>query len=204
MGIPYPEVIRESVDELSALEKEHRNTRLAPRVQLLRLLKSGEKRSLAQAAKTVGYSHQQAERWWRFYKEEGISALLAIQPWGGREEYMTLAAWAGLRERLEAGHLPTLEDVRRYRQEEWQVAYRKVSSISSLFQRHGIRKKTGRRRHRKADAASQAAFKKLRRAYRWRRSSGCHRRGTFRNEGLVSSPLVSAGRPSSLDCRRAI
>ena len=160
MWIQYPQVIRESVDELSALEKEHRGTRSAPRVQLLRLLKSGEKRSLPQAAKSVGYSHQQAERWWKLYKEGGLSSLLEIKPCGGSEEYMTPEAWTGLQAHMEAGHLPTLEDARRYLQEEWSVTYKGVSSISSLFQRHGIRKKTGRRRHRKADAAEQAAFKK--------------------------------------------
>lgn len=160
MWTRYPQVIQESLDELSTLEKTHRGTPMAPRLQLLRLLKSGEKRSLPQAAQTVGYSLAQVERWWKRYREGGLDAFLEIKPRGGSHEYMTLEAWAGLRERMETGDLLTLEQARRYLEEYWQVVYQGVAGVSALFRRHGIKKKTGRRRHRKADAAEQDAFKK--------------------------------------------
>jgi len=156
----YPQVIQESFAELSALEKDHRGTRVTPRIQLLRLLKSGEKRSLPQAARTVGYSRQQAERWWKCYREGGLTALLEVKTWGGSKGYMTPEAWAGLQARLETGDVLTLEQVREYLQDEWKVEYKGVAGVSALFRRQGIKKKTGRRRHRKADVAEQAAFKK--------------------------------------------
>lgn len=160
MWTRYPQVIQENLEELSALEKEHRGSRLAPRVQLLRLLKSGEKRSLPQAAQTVGYSLAQAERWWKCYREGGLTALLTVPPWGGSPGYMTPQAWAGLQARLETGDLRTLEQIRVYLRDQWKVEYKGVGGISALLRRHGVKKKTGRHRHRKADAAAQAAFKK--------------------------------------------
>lgn len=173
MRTQYPHVIQESLDALSALEKEHRGTPLAPRVQLLRLLKSGEKRSLPQAAKTVGYSRQQVERWWKGYREGGLTSFLEIKPRGGSQGYMTPEAWAGLQERMQTGDLLTLQQARGYLEEQWNVAYKGVSGVSALFQRRGVKKKTGRRRHRKADAAEQEAFKKTSAtALPTRRSSG--------------------------------
>ena len=77
----------------------------------------------------------------------------------GRTEFMTPQAWEGLHAEMEAGRMRTLEQVRRYLAQEWDVHYASSGSVSDLFRRHKVKWKTGRRRHRKADAAAQAAFK---------------------------------------------
>ncbi|MDP6550541.1 MAG: winged helix-turn-helix domain-containing protein, partial [Dehalococcoidia bacterium] len=157
----YPSVIQESEEELRALERKHRsNGRVAKRVQMVRLLKSGACRSMRHAAPVLEYSVPQLERWWRSYREGGIDALLVdSSSMRGRPELMTPQAWEGLNAEMEAGRMRTLEQVRRYLAQEWDVHYASSASVSGLFRRHKVKWKTGRRRHRKADAAAQAAFK---------------------------------------------
>jgi len=154
-------VIGESVEVLSALErKHHANGRLAKRIQMLRLLKSGGCRSMRHAAPVLGYSVPQLERWWRSYREGGISALLVDRTSNrGQRERMTPEAWEGLNAEMEAGRMRTLDQVRQYLAQKWDIHYADASSVSELFRRHKVKWKTGRRRHRKADAAAQAAFK---------------------------------------------
>ena len=161
MWIDYPSVIRESEEQLRALEWQHRSDgRVAKRIQMVRLLKSGGCRSMRRAAPILEYSVPQLERWWRSYREGGIDALLVDPPsMRGRMEFMTPQAWEGLHAEMETGRMRTLEQVRRYLAEEWDGHYASSGSVSGLFKRHKVKWKTGRRRHRKADAAAQAAFK---------------------------------------------
>jgi transposase len=161
MWIDYPSVISESEEELRALErKHHANGRLAKRIQMVRLLKTGACRSMRHAAPILAYSVPQLERWWRSYREGGIAAMLVDgSSKRGQRERMTPEAWEGLNAEMEAGEMRTLEQVRRYLAHEWDIHYANTSSVSDLFRRHKVKWKTGRRRHRKADAAAQAAFK---------------------------------------------
>ncbi len=55
MHIAYPRAITENAEELRAYEQRVRGT-AALRVQMLRLLKSGEATSVPQVATLVGYS----------------------------------------------------------------------------------------------------------------------------------------------------
>ena len=160
MWIDYPSVIRESEEELRTLERQHRSTpRLLRRIQMLRLLKSGACRSMIRAAPILDYSVPQLERWWRIYREGGVELLLNQRSIGGSSERMTPDAWEGLHAELEAGRIRTLEQARHYLWEKWGIEYKSVGGVSGLFRRHGIKWKTGRRHHRKTDAAAQAAFK---------------------------------------------
>ena len=161
MWIDYASVIRESEEQLRGLERKYRgNSRVAKRIQMVRLLKSGACRSMRRAAPILEYSVPQLERWWRSYREGGIDALLVDPPsMRGRPELMTPRAWEGLNAEMEVGRMRTLEQVRRYLAQEWDVHYADAFSVSGLFRHHKVKWKTGRRRHRKANAAAQAAFK---------------------------------------------
>ena len=79
---------------------------------------------------------------------------------GEKAERMTPEAWADLDRKMIEGQIPRLEDARRYLAEKHAIRYASITSISSLFQRHEVRLKTGRKQHRKADLEEQAAFKK--------------------------------------------
>lgn len=159
MRINYPRAIRESLDELLALEKRHRGERVAPRLQLWRLLKSGQVSSLRAGAPLVGYGRHQAERWWNAYKQGGMTALLSCASPPGKVSQMTPPAWQGLLQEMQAGRVASLADAQSYLQSRWYLSYT-LGGVWYLFRQRGVRLKTGRRRHRKADAAAQAAFKK--------------------------------------------
>jgi transposase len=53
-----------------------------------------------------------------------------------------------------------MEDARDYLEREWGLRYKNGKSLWWLFKKHRVKWKTGRRRHKKANAEQQAAFKK--------------------------------------------
>ena len=88
----YPAVIAESVSVLRARETASRGTAAAPRLQMLRLLKSGEARTLPQVAALVGFSARQVERWWQSYRDKGLTALERVYHPAGKRAQLTEAA----------------------------------------------------------------------------------------------------------------
>ena len=114
---------------------------------------------MRQAAATLGYSERQAQRWWARYTHGGLAALVDVGHPGGRRERITPEAWAGLSARMRAGAIGRLKDAQAYLRERWGLTYC-LDGISKLFIRRKTKLKTGRPRHRHAEAAAQAAFKK--------------------------------------------
>lgn len=159
MHIAYPQAITENAEELRAYEQRVRGTAAAPRVQMLRLLKSGEATNVPQVATLVGYSPRHIQRWWQTYRTAGLVALIRVYRPAGKPAQLTEEAWAGLQVELEAGRISGQEEARRYLAEAWGVQYQSIHGISYQFKRRKVKWKTGRRRHAKADAAAQAAFK---------------------------------------------
>jgi transposase len=155
----YPTVISESIAALHERETAARGTPAAPRIQMLRLLKGREATTLPQVAGLVGFSPRHVERWWQTYRTAGLVALEAVYHPAGKRAQLTDEAWAGLRVELEAGRIGDQEDARRYLAARWGVIYASVNGISYQFKRRKVKWKTGRRRHAKADAVAQAAFK---------------------------------------------
>lgn len=160
MYLNYPDLIEESADELARLERACRDDRIGDRIRMLRLLKSGRYRSRRGLAEVLGYSERQLGRWFDAYRSEGLETMLRCGRWGGSRLRIGEEAWQALEAKMAAGEVATLQAARQYLDEAWGVRYAGVSSISALFKRRGVKKKTGRPRHRKASAEEQAAFKK--------------------------------------------
>ena len=160
MHINYPRVIRQDPEQLRERERQLRGTVLAARVRLLRLLKTGQARSLPHAAELLGYSTVQVTRWWERYRQAGLPGLLKEKARPGRPSRMTAAAWRGLQQQMQAGRISRLEEARQYLRAHWKIEYASVNGIWRLFRQRRVKFKTGRRRHRQADAVAQAAFKK--------------------------------------------
>jgi transposase len=160
MWINYSERITQNPPSLRALEKQLRGRRLTDRVKLLRLLKTRTVRSLRAAAPLLGYSERQLQRWWAAYLSGGLEALLRWQPHAGRPEQVSADAWSALAVEMRAGRIARLKEVQRYLREHWGIHYHSLNGVSQLFKRHKTKLKTGRRRHRQANLAAQAAFKK--------------------------------------------
>src|SRR5512143_1025477 len=160
MWIDYRQAIGESAADLIKLERRYRGAGVGDRVKMLRLLKTQAYPSQRQLATALGYTERQLRRWWRLYAHGGLTALLHRAPPGGRPERLDAAALAALEAEMEAGRIGRLRDAQRLLAERCDVHYHGVSGLSRLCQRHGIKLKTGRRRHQRADAEAQAAFKK--------------------------------------------
>lgn len=160
MWIDYQQAIGESAADLLTLERQYRGGAIADRVKMLRLLKTDAYPSQRQVATVLGYTERQVRRWWRIYSHEGLAALLQRARPGGRVERLDAAALAALEAEMTAGRIGRLRDAQRFLAEQCGVHYQGVSGLSRLCQRHKITLKTGRRRHRRADAEAQAAFKK--------------------------------------------
>ena len=160
MRIKYPKAIQESEEELTRLEQSLRGQKAADRVRVLRLLKSGTVKSLKDCAPMVGYSVSQLTRWWERYRAEGLAGVLKRQKPTGKASRLTAEAWAGLLQAMRAGHIVTMQEARNYLEREWSISYKNGKSLWWLFKKHRVKWKTGRRRHKKANAEQQAAFKK--------------------------------------------
>jgi transposase len=158
--INYPVAITESEAELGILERQLRGRATQPRVQMLRVLKSGQARSLLAVAPLVGYSVRQVNRWWTTYQKDGLAALLTERVRPGMPSRLTDAARADLEAAMARGEIATLKDAQRYLRTHWQIEYRSLNGIWHQFRKHTIRRKTGRRRHRQADPVAQNAYKR--------------------------------------------
>ena len=160
MRIKYPKAIQESEEELTRLEQRLRGQKAADRVRVLRLLKSGTVKSLKDCAPMVGYSVSQLTRWWERYRAEGLAGMLKQQKPAGKPSNLSPEAWAALLQAMRAGHITTMQDARNYLEREWGISYKNGKSLWWLFKKHRVKWKTGRRRHKKANAEQQAVFKK--------------------------------------------
>jgi len=160
MRIKYPKAIQESEEELRSLEQSLRGQKTADRVRMLRLLKSETVKSLQDCAPLVGYSAIQVTRWWERYRAEGLSGMLKQHKPAGKASKLSPEAWAGLLQAMRAGHITTMQDARNYLEREWGIVYKNGKSLWWLFKKHRVKWKTGRRRHKKANAEQQTAFKK--------------------------------------------
>lgn len=159
MRTDYASVITESVEELRAAEQRVRGERVAPRARMLVLLKTGAAPTLASCAALLGFSPRGVARWWATYRQGGLTALLAERPRRGRRPRLTGPARAGLEEMMATGAIATLRDAQRYLAEEWGIVYPSLNGVWHQLRKHRIKRKPGRRRHRRADAGAQAAFK---------------------------------------------
>jgi transposase len=71
-----------------------------------------------------------------------------------------LAAWTARAAERQAGRVARLQEAQRDWREPWELVYHSRKGLSQLFKRPQTKLKTGRRRHRRADPAAQAAVNK--------------------------------------------
>src|ERR671928_1060524 len=158
--IDYPRAFEESEGELQKLEKRHRYSHLFHRVKMLRLLKSEECSSLGEAAKALGYSRRQCQRWFIAYRKEGLEELLVSRvSERGPKEIVTEEVFEELEEAMKRGEIATIAQAHRFL---WArgVHYAHPESVGGLLRRRKVKLKTGRPRHEKADPHEQEDFKK--------------------------------------------
>ena len=159
--ILYPQVITEELDVLKELEKYHRYSHLFQRVRMLRLLKSEECSDLGEAARALGYSWRQCQRWFASYQKGGIEELLKSRVHErGRQELVTPEALEDLKQTMKMGQIATISQADEFLRERHGLEYAHRDGVGQLLRRHKIKLKTGRPRHEEADQEEQDAFKK--------------------------------------------
>jgi transposase len=159
--ILYSRVIKEDPEDLEELEKRHRYSHLFQRVRMLGLLKSGECRNLGEAARALGYSWRQCQRWFASYQKGGMGELLKSRVHErGRQELVTPEALEDLKETMKIGEIATIGQADRFLRERHGIEYAHPDGVGQLLRRHKIKLKTSRPRHEEADQEEQEAFKK--------------------------------------------
>ncbi len=159
--ILYSQVIKEDPQELKELEKHHRYTHLFQRLRMLRLLQSEECRNLGEAARALGYSWRQCQRWFASYRDGGLEELLKSRVGErGRQELVTPEAFEELEEAMKKGQIATISQADEFLRERHGIQYAHPDGVGQLLRRRKVKLKTGRPRHEKADQEEQEAFKK--------------------------------------------
>src|SRR5215210_7707982 len=159
--ILYARVITEDLEDLKELEKHHRYSHLFQRVRMLWLLKSHECRNLGEAARALGYSWRQCQRWFASYQKGGIEELLKSRVHErGRQELVTPEALEDLKEAMKRGEIATIGHADGFLRERHGIEYAHPDSVGQLLRRHKVKLKTGRPRHEEASHDEQEAFKK--------------------------------------------
>ena len=158
MHIDYRSSIQESVAELQSKESKSQKPAILRRLQLLRLLKSGQVSSRERTAELIGMSSRQASRLWKTYQQQGLAGLCDYQP-GGCKEKLTTGQKAQLQQAAAQGQFATLWQACNYVAETFSVSYTQPG-MWSLFRSMKIKLKTARPRHYKQDQLQAEAFKK--------------------------------------------
>jgi transposase len=156
--LDYRRAITESTKRLYALEREQTKALLRDRMRFLRLLKSGECPSQAQAGKAIGLGLRGAEKLWKKYTREGLEGLLHY-PYQGRKEKLDAAQKQALEAELAKDQSQSLSQVCQYVEKQSGVHYT-IPGMHYVLERLKVKKKTGRPVYHNKDIKGEKQFKK--------------------------------------------
>lgn len=156
--LDYQKVIKESEPALQRLEKAQAKAILRDRMRFLRLLKSGECTSLAEAGRQIGLKLRASEKLWRKYREEGTQGLLDY-PFKGYSGRLSQEQQQQLEEELHSAGLQSLQAGCHFVEKTFGVSYT-PAGIRYVFERLKIKKKTARPVHVHKDEKGEKRFKK--------------------------------------------
>lgn len=156
----YKELIVEDVETLLEYERQQKQAKLRDRVRMLRMLKSGEARSLPVAATLLGISLTNARYLWANYQKQGLTEFTRWR-YGGNHRKLTTEQQQQLV--LAASEAPnsfaSQADLGQYILQRFQVDYTQ-SGISLLCSRNKLKHKVGRPRNKAASEEQQQEYKK--------------------------------------------
>lgn len=156
----HKELILEDVQQLQECERQQKYAKLRDRVRMLRLLKSGEARSLTVAGSMVGISASRAGALFRQYRQKG---LLEFTRWsyGGNRRKLTTQQQQELVSRMSEmpNGFSSQSALSEYIFQSFAVRYTQ-SGISVLCSRNNIKHKAGRPRNKASSEEQQQTYKK--------------------------------------------
>lgn len=157
METKYSKAIDQSVEELQSFQKSQSKVVVYQRLQMLRLLKECQAKTLTESSKLVGVSKRSGLRWWKQYKQQGLESLLVVAPTGqsrlsGQQQQELIAEAA-------RGEFSTIAEIATWVAQSFGISYTEVG-MWKLVRRLKIKKKTPRPSHVKKDEEAVARFKK--------------------------------------------
>lgn len=154
----YQAVIKETVEELSKLEKETKDLKGRDRVRFLRLLKIGEATSQKQAGVMIGIKIRQSQRLWHRYQAVGLEEFIKSH-YEGRRSKLSESEKSILAERLKKDDVMSLQQAQGYLADEFGISYTK-GGVSYVFKQMRVKLKTGRPSNINQKKAETEEFKK--------------------------------------------
>jgi transposase len=156
--LDYRKAIKETEQQLVALERSQTKALLRDRIRFLRLLKSGACHTQAKAGEQIGLTLWGSQKLWAKYRSEGLKSLLAY-PYQGRKEKLSEAQKQELQEELSKDTTQSLEQACAYVERQNGVHYT-VSGMYYVLRRLKVKKKTARPVHHNKDNKGEKQFKK--------------------------------------------
>lgn len=154
----YPKAIKESEAALWELERGQIKALLRDRMRFLRLLKSGECSSQAEAGRQIGLKVRASEKLWSKYRREGTCGLLDY-PYKGSKGKLSEAQKQLLGKELRKDQIQSLQQGCTYVAKAFQVSYT-PAGIRYVFHGLKVKRKTARPVHVHKDEKGEKQFKK--------------------------------------------
>ena len=155
--VNYQELIKESNEDLGAVQKTSGKVVVFQRLQMLRILKTGKATTLVEAAPLVGFTERSLQNWWRLYREHGLEGLQRVEP--NRRPRLNAQQQHALLEEAGKGEFSTIAEIVHWVKQSFGISYTEVG-MWKLVRRLKIKKKTPRPSHVKKDEGAVKRFKK--------------------------------------------
>ena len=154
----YALKIQEDLLTLQTTEKKQTKAQYRDYVRFLRLLKSAEAKTQAQAAQAINLTLRQGQRIWKTYQQNGLQKLIS-PPKSAYIGKLSTTQISHLRRFLMDDQASTLADIKNYLSGSLGVNYT-IGGVSDLCKRLNIKRKTGRPVHAHQQAGAVDAYKK--------------------------------------------
>ena len=154
----YALKIQDDLLTLRTTEKKQTKAQYRDYVRFLRLLKSGEAKTQAQAAKAINITLRQAQRVWKNYQQTSLQQLIS-PPQSAYIGKISTTQISHLRRFLMDDQASTLADIKNYLSGSLGVEYT-IGGVFDLCKRLGIKRKTGRPVHAHQPPGAVETYKK--------------------------------------------
>ena len=156
--LDYRKAIKETDEQLWALERHQSHALLRDRMRFLRLLKSGACVSQAKAGGQIGLKLRASEKLWNKYSTEGLQGL-PTYPYRGSQGKLSQKQKQQLHDELCKDQTQNLQQACAYVEKKFNVHYT-IRGMAYVLERLKVKKKTGHPVYHNKDVQGAKHFKK--------------------------------------------
>lgn len=154
--------VLESIEELNQLYKKQKNYRIRTRIKSLILIKEKKFSRQTDVSMHLGIDYATLKRWFKKYKEYGLSSLLTIESGGAKGSCISNDIHKGLEEKLQDANNPLLGywDAVLWVNQQYGETLNYQTLRSYMIRHFKTKLKHPRKSHYKKDGQAIEAFKK--------------------------------------------